>query len=120
MTGVNVGGSVLRRGTRVGHWVLERPLGDGASASVWLAKSASGEASKVARGSGWSVQDLLARGIARTGSRAVPTEDPALVRPVDVPVLIGDSRKLQHATGWRARRSLDDIIEDLLLHAATF
>lgn len=78
-----------------------------------------GEAYNVASGTGWSVQDLLDRVIARTGTRAVPTEDPALVRPVDVPVLIGDPRKLQHATGWRARHSLDDIIEDLL-HAATF
>jgi len=79
-----------------------------------------GEAYNVASGTGWSVQQILDTVMARTGSRAVPTEDPALVRPVDVPVLIGDSRKLQHATGWRAQRSLDDIIEDLLLHAATF
>jgi GDP-4-dehydro-6-deoxy-D-mannose reductase len=78
-----------------------------------------GEAYNVASGIGWSVQQLLERVIARTGTRAVPTEDPALVRPVDVPVLIGDPRKLQHATGWRAQRSLDDIIEDLL-HAETF
>jgi len=79
-----------------------------------------GEAYNVASGTGWSVQQILDKVVARTGTRAVPTEDPALVRPVDVPVLIGDSRKLQHATGWRAQRSLDDIIEDLLLHAATF
>ncbi len=79
-----------------------------------------GEAYNVASGTGWSVQQILDKVIARTGTRAVPAEDPALVRPVDVPVLIGDSRKLQHATGWRAQRSLDDIIEDLLLHAATF
>ena len=78
-----------------------------------------GEAYNVASGTGWSVQQLLDLVIARTGTRAVPTEDPALVRPVDVPVLIGDPRKLQHATGWRAQRSLDDIIEDLL-HAETF
>ncbi len=78
-----------------------------------------GEAYNVASGTGWSVQELLERVIARTGSRVVPTEDPALVRPVDVPVLVGDPRKLQHAVGWRARLSLDDIIEDLL-HAATF
>ncbi|MFY7921044.1 MAG: GDP-mannose 4,6-dehydratase, partial [Gemmatimonas sp.] len=78
-----------------------------------------GEAYNVASGTGWSVQQVLDKVLARTGSRAVPTEDPALVRPVDVPVLIGDPRKLQHATEWRARHSLDDIIEDLL-HAATF
>jgi GDP-4-dehydro-6-deoxy-D-mannose reductase len=78
-----------------------------------------GEVYNVASGTGWSVQQVLDKVLARTGSRAVPTEDPALVRPVDVPVLIGDPRKLQHATEWRARHSLDDIIEDLL-HAATF
>lgn len=78
-----------------------------------------GEAYNVASGTGWSVQQVLDRVMARVGSQAVPTEDPALVRPVDVPVLIGDPRKLQHATDWRAQRSLDDIIEDLL-HAATF
>ncbi len=78
-----------------------------------------GEAYNVASGTGWSVQQLLERVLARTGSQAVPFEDPSLVRPVDVPVLIGDPRKLQHATAWRAQRSLDDIIEDLL-HAATF
>jgi len=33
-------------------------------------------------------------------------------------VLIGDSHKLQRATGWSATRALDDIIDDLL-HAAT-
>jgi GDP-4-dehydro-6-deoxy-D-mannose reductase len=78
-----------------------------------------GEAYNVASGTGYSVQQILDKVLARTGARVVPTEDPTLVRPVDVPVLIGDPRKLQHATQWRARRSLDDIIEDLL-HAATF
>jgi len=78
-----------------------------------------GEAYNVASGIGWSVQQLLDRVLARCGSQAVPVEDPALVRPVDVPVLIGDPRKLQHATSWRAVHSLDDIIDDLR-HAATF
>jgi GDP-4-dehydro-6-deoxy-D-mannose reductase len=82
-------------------------------------RGAPGEAYNVASGTGWSVQQLLERVLARTGSLAVPFEDPTLVRPVDVPVLIGDPRKLQHATAWRAQHSLDDIIEDLL-HAATF
>ncbi|HEY0930299.1 MAG TPA: GDP-mannose 4,6-dehydratase [Gemmatimonas sp.] len=78
-----------------------------------------GEAYNVASGTGWSVREVLDRVLARAGVRAVPTEDPSLVRPVDVPVLIGDPRKLQHATGWRATRSLDDIIDDLF-HAETF
>lgn len=78
-----------------------------------------GEAYNVASGTGWSVREVLDRVMARVGVRAVPTEDPTLVRPVDVPVLVGDSRKLQRVTGWRATRSLDDIIDDLF-HAETF
>jgi GDP-4-dehydro-6-deoxy-D-mannose reductase len=77
-----------------------------------------GEAYNVASGVGTSVQEVLDRALARAGVRAVPMEDPALVRPVDVPALVGDPRKLQQATGWRATRALDDIIDDLL-HAAT-
>ena len=77
-----------------------------------------GEAYNVASGAGWSVQQVLDRVLARAGVQATPVEDPALVRPVDVPVLIGDSHKLQRATGWSATRALDDIIDDLL-HAAT-
>ena len=60
----------------------------------------------------------LALYLERAGVQATPVEDPSLVRPVDVPVLIGDSHKLQRATGWSATRALDDIIDDLL-HAAT-
>jgi GDP-D-mannose dehydratase len=36
------------------------------------------------------------------------------VRPVDIPWLVGAPDKLCAATGWRPRRSLDDIIDDLL------
>ena len=72
----------------------------------------------MASGTGWSVQQIVGRVLALAGVQATPVEDPSLVRPVDVPVLIGDSHKLQRATGWSTTRALDDIIDDLL-HAAT-
>jgi GDP-4-dehydro-6-deoxy-D-mannose reductase len=77
-----------------------------------------GEAYNVASGTGRSVQAIVEAVLARTGVQAQLVVDPALVRPVDVPALVGDSRKLQHATGWRAARSFDDIIDDLI-HATT-
>ncbi len=43
--------------------------------------------------------------------------DPALLRPVDVPVLVGDNAKICGATGWSQRYSLDDTLRDVL---ATF
>lgn len=40
--------------------------------------------------------------------------DPALVRPVDVPVLRGDPSRLAAATGWAPLISLDETLRDVL------
>ena len=77
-----------------------------------------GEAYNVASGTGRSVLAIVEAVLARTGVQAELAVDPALVRPVDVPSLVGDPRKLQHATGWRATRSFEDLIDDLI-HATT-
>jgi GDP-D-mannose dehydratase len=54
----------------------------------------------------------------RVGVTADISTDPALSRPVDVPVQIGSNAKLRRATGWAPRHTRDDIIDDLI-HAAT-
>jgi GDP-4-dehydro-6-deoxy-D-mannose reductase len=40
--------------------------------------------------------------------------DPALLRPVDVPVLRGDHARLTKATGWEPEIPLDRTLADLL------
>lgn len=77
-----------------------------------------GEAYNVASGTGWSVAQVLDHVRARVGVPSPIEVDPALVRPVDVPSLVGDPRKLMDTTGWRVTRAFDDIIDDLI-HAAT-
>jgi GDP-4-dehydro-6-deoxy-D-mannose reductase len=42
------------------------------------------------------------------------TTDPALVRPVDVPVLRGDASRLRAATGWQPRIPLASTLADVL------
>jgi GDP-4-dehydro-6-deoxy-D-mannose reductase len=42
--------------------------------------------------------------------------DPALVRPVDLPVLRGDPGRLERATGWKPTIALDDTIADVLAY----
>jgi GDP-4-dehydro-6-deoxy-D-mannose reductase len=83
-----------------------------------LRRGVPGEAYNVASGIGWSVRDVVDRTLARVGVEAPIEVDPSLVRPVDVPSLIGDAHKLMQSTGWRATRAFDDIIDDLI-HAAT-
>jgi GDP-4-dehydro-6-deoxy-D-mannose reductase len=83
-----------------------------------LRRGVAGEAYNVASGVGRSVQEVVEIVLSRAGVAAPVTRDPALVRPIDVPALVGDPRKLQDTTGWRATRSFNDIIDDLI-HAET-
>lgn len=83
-----------------------------------------GEAYNVASGEGVTVRALAERVLQRLGTTAEIVQDPALVRPVDVPALVGSPARLGAATGWSPRRSRDTIIDDLIglagsAHAAT-
>ena len=83
-----------------------------------LERGAAGEAYNVSSGEGVSVRALAQAVLRRVGATAEVTMDPALARPVDVPVLVGANAKLRRATGWVPRFTRDDIIDDLI-HAAT-
>lgn len=83
-----------------------------------LAQGRVGEVYNVCSGDGVTVRALAAAVLQRLGLSADITTDPALARPVDVPVLVGSSAKLRRATGWAPRRTRDDIIQDLI-HAAS-
>lgn len=77
-----------------------------------------GEIYNVASGAGTSVRELAAAVLHRAGVTAEISTDPALLRPVDVPILVGSPDKLRAATGWSPVRTRDDIIDDLI-HAAS-
>ena len=72
------------------------------------------ETYNVSSATGTSVRELAERVLNRLGIAADICEDPALVRPSDMPVLVGDNSKLRAATGWSPRRTMDDIIDDLI------
>ena len=76
-----------------------------------------GEAYNVASGVGHSVGDLARRVLARAGVDAPVESDPALVRPAEVPALVGSAAKLAADTGWAPRRTLDDLLDDLIAAA---
>jgi len=73
-----------------------------------------GEVYNVSSGQGVDIGTLAERILALAGADATLEVDPSLVRPVDVPVLIGSAARLRAATGWKAERSLDTIIEDVI------
>ncbi|MDF1503138.1 GDP-mannose 4,6-dehydratase [Roseisolibacter sp. H3M3-2] len=73
-----------------------------------------GEVYNVASGVGHSVGALARRVLARFGLASAVESDPALVRPVDVPALVGDATKLRADAGWAPRHDLDALLDALI------
>ena len=73
-----------------------------------------GEVYNVCSGVGHSVADVAEHllALARHAIELVP--DPALVRPVEVPRLVGDNRRLREATGWTPTRPFEDTLAAIL------
>lgn len=76
-----------------------------------------GEAYNVASGSAVRLRDVLDEMIEIRGVPVRVEADPARMRPLDVPMLCGDSSRLR-ALGWEPRISLRETLVDLLDHAA--
>jgi GDP-4-dehydro-6-deoxy-D-mannose reductase len=73
-----------------------------------------GEAYNVCSGSGVTVRELAESVLHRMGARAEISSDPHLVRPADIPALVGSPAKIREVTGWEPRLSREDIIDDLI------
>ncbi len=75
-----------------------------------------GETYHVASGHDVAIGELATELVERLAPGVRLEVDPALVRPVEVPVLRGDASKLARATGWSPRiplsRSLEDVIAE--------
>lgn len=73
-----------------------------------------GEAYNVCSGRAVSVQELAEALLTKARQPMELTRDPALERPIDVPVLLGDYSRLRKATGWEPEIALDQTLADLL------
>jgi GDP-4-dehydro-6-deoxy-D-mannose reductase len=74
----------------------------------------SGEVYNVCRGEGVAVADIAQALLARAHRPVELVSDPTLLRPAEVPCLVGDSSRLRAATGWRPEYSLDDTLAAVL------
>lgn len=73
-----------------------------------------GQAYNVCSGTDVSVEDLAHRLLAIAGAELKLEVDPALMRPVDVPVMVGDNARIRAATGWTPNYTLDDTLRDVI------
>lgn len=77
-------------------------------------KGQPGEVYNIGSGSGRRIQDILDMLIGMSRVPVKVAEDPALLRPLDVPSLICDSSRLQRHTGWTPEIPLERTLRDLL------
>lgn len=77
-------------------------------------RGAEGEVYNVCSGRDLAVQQIADHLLTAATRPMRLVADPALHRPVDIPVLRGDSTKLRDATGWRAEIPIEETLDDLL------
>jgi GDP-4-dehydro-6-deoxy-D-mannose reductase len=101
---------------RVGNLSARRDfvhVDDGAEAfRLLIEKGKPGGVYNIASGQAFSIGEALERLMALSGVKARIEPDPERMRPVDLPLLLGDARPLR-ALGWQLRRTLDDALSDL-------
>jgi GDP-4-dehydro-6-deoxy-D-mannose reductase len=81
-------------------------------------KGTAGEVYNVCSGTGLSVEQIAGLVLRHVGANVPLEVQEKLVRPVDVPALVGANARLCRDTGWRATKSFDDILEDLIFAAS--
>ncbi len=78
---------------------------------------AAGDVYNVCTGRDIAIEEVAARMQHLAGTELRLEPDPALARPVDVPVVRGDPGRLQAATGWAPVVDLDATLRDVLRFA---
>ncbi len=63
-----------------------------------------------------SIRSIADGLLALAGTTLEFETDPALVRPVEVPVLRGDPSQLMAATGWKPELPLEETLADVLAY----
>lgn len=76
-------------------------------------KGKAGEVYNVCSGNGISLHDIIKQiaGIAKIN--VMPRTDPGLVRPTDLPIIVGSNKKIFDDTGWENEFSLKKSLKDI-------
>ncbi len=86
-----------------GYWLL-------------LERGEPGEVYNLCSGRAWAIREVLDFMLAesRNGGQITIREDPARLRPSDVPVLVGDATKAQRAIAWTPKIPFEQTLRDIL------
>uniref|UniRef100_A0A832MKM5 SDR family oxidoreductase n=1 Tax=Eiseniibacteriota bacterium TaxID=2212470 RepID=A0A832MKM5_UNCEI len=86
--------------------------------AYWLAleKCAPGEVYNICSGTAWTIRQVLDHLLSLTRVKIEVRQDPARLRPSDVPILLGDNSKFVAATGWQPTIPFERTLADMLEH----
>jgi GDP-4-dehydro-6-deoxy-D-mannose reductase len=74
-----------------------------------------GDVYNLCTGRAWAISEVLDFMLAHSRVPGIATkEDPARLRPSDVPVLLGDATKIEKAVGWKPRIPFEQTLADTL------
>jgi len=85
--------------------------------AYWLAteKCKFGEPYNICSGKAWSIKSVLDFLISKSTKKDIKIEnDPARMRPSDVPILVGDCTKFKQQTGWEPQIPFERTLQDTL------
>lgn len=84
--------------------------------AYWLALEMceGGEVYNICSGTAWRIRDMLDLLLTMTKLKIEVREDPARLRPSDVPVLLGDHSKFTERTGWKPSIPFEQTLADML------
>ncbi|MBI4062472.1 GDP-mannose 4,6-dehydratase [Candidatus Gottesmanbacteria bacterium] len=73
-----------------------------------------GEVYNICTGTSLRIGDMLNILLSYSSSKVAIKQDPARMRPSDVPILVGDNSKFTQKTGWKPTIPFEKTMEDLL------
>ena len=78
-----------------------------------------GEAYNICSGRGPRIQEMLNYLVSLTDIEITLKPNPALMRPSDIPILIGDHTRFSQATGWEPSYTWQETIAECLAYWRT-
>ncbi len=79
-----------------------------------MEKGRRGGVYNICRGEGISLRKILETYLSLTAKAVTFQQDPAKLRKVDIPYLVGDNRKLKAETSWEPQIEVEQTLSDLL------
>jgi len=103
---------------RVGNLIAKRDFTDVRDMvrafELAMGKGESGAVYNIGNGQAHSIQELLDTLLYETDAPITLEEDPARMRPVEVPIFVCDNRKIRSTTGWEPAYTFKQTLIDVL------